>query len=202
MKENIEKEIAKNFEKKEKIIEHNNTCILEATIFYENIFLFYIIKKIFLNENFEKNKKMYKFICERMTFSDRYEIIKEFVKNNNIKTISNTDFEFFIKIRNIIAHRITGIREYNINNRETVVSFGEELINWKEYVEKIKKWAEISYKIAEFSENVYHFVNDSKNDSIIFFKYYKYNKDCVLMKHELVLQEPGGTCIDTGKQID
>ena len=145
---------------------------------------------------------MYKFICERMTFSDRYEIIKEFAKNNNIKTISNTDFEFFIKIRNIIAHRITGIREYNINNRETVVSFGEELINWKEYVEKIKKWAEISYKIAEFSENVYHFVNDSKNDSIIFFKYYKYNKDCVLMKHELVLQEPGGTCIDTGKQID
>ena len=47
MKENIEKEIAKNFEKKEKIIEHNNTLILEATIFYENIFLFYIIKKYF-----------------------------------------------------------------------------------------------------------------------------------------------------------
>lgn len=181
----------KLFERRRKIIEYNNTCILEIAIFYENFFFFEIIKKIFFTENFDNNQKMNKFIIERMSFADRYEIIKELAKEQNIKTVSNSDFEFFIKIRNQIAHNLSSVNSYNFETNETFVSFGGKSITWDEYLKKIEKWADISYKIAEFTKKVFQIINNNRN-LIIFFRYCKLIGSCALVKCTLLLKEPEG----------
>lgn len=191
-KDNIPAEIQKLiqlFERRSKIIEHNNNSILEVAIFYENFFFFNIIKKTFFNENFDNNKKIKKFITERMNFTDKYEIIKELAKKYNIETISNSDFEFFIKIRNNIAHNLSSVNSYNRETDETHLVFGGEPINWNEYLKKIAKWATISYKIAEFTKKVFQATNNTENSHITF-RYCKVIGNCALIQYSLLLKEP------------
>lgn len=189
---NLAKEIEGVINEREKIINYNNDSILETSIFYENFFLFHIIKKLFLKDEFENNKKMAKFISERMTFYDRYEIIKAFAKDNSIKIVSNNDFEFFIQMRNKIAHQLSEINGYDIINKELKVNFGGEVITWKEYLEKIERWTEISYKIAEFAKDVYHFINISELKKLIILKYCEFDKNSTIRKCSLLLEEPDG----------
>lgn len=85
---NLAKEIEGVINEREKIINYNNDSILEISIFYENFFLFHIIKKLFLKDEFEKD--------------------------NSIKIVSNNDFEFFIQMRNKIAHQLSEINGYDI----------------------------------------------------------------------------------------
>lgn len=85
---NLAKEIEGVINEREKIINYNNDSILETSNFYENFFLFHIIKKLFLKDEFEKD--------------------------NSIKIVSNNDFEFFIQMRNKIAHQLSEINGYDI----------------------------------------------------------------------------------------
>lgn len=193
--------VVKLFERRRKIIEYNNTCILQTTIFYENFFFYEIIKKIFFTEKFNNNKKMNKFIIERMNFSDRYEIIKEYAKEQNIKPVSNSDFEYFIKIRNLIAHNLSSVNSYNIETNETLILFGGKTITWNEYLEKIEKWSEISYKIAEFTKEVFHLINNNRC-LIVFFGYCKLIEKCALFKCKIFLKEPEGNSNLIEDEID
>lgn len=163
---NLAKEIEGVINEREKIINYNNDSILETSIFYENFFLFHIIKKLFLKDEFEKD--------------------------NSIKIVSNNNFEFFIQMRNKIAHQLSGINGYDIINKELKVNFGGEVITWKEYLEKIERWTEISYKIAEFAKDVYHFINISELKKLIILKYCEFDKNSTIRKCSLLLEEPDG----------
>lgn len=87
------------FDRRNKILLHNNYCIFETIAFYDNIFLNNIIKPYLFMENFDKNIKIKKIIVDRFSFMDKYKIIKEMAKDFNITPLSQKQFEIFINMR-------------------------------------------------------------------------------------------------------
>lgn len=183
--------ISRLFERRRKIIEFNNNSILEITIFYENFFLFRIIQNVFFNENFEKNHKFKKFIIERMNFIDKYNVIKELAQKNGIEPVSISEFDFFIKTRNNIAHNLSSVDTYNSETTETTLVFGGESTTWEEYLKTIQKWSDITLKLANFTRNVFKATCNSE-DIFTCFRYCKIMGNCALIQHNLLLEEPDG----------
>lgn len=70
------------FNRRNKIILYNNYCILETVAFYENILLDDIIKPFFFNDNYNRYPDISELIEERLSFMDRFKIVKKIAKKN------------------------------------------------------------------------------------------------------------------------
>lgn len=185
--EEIEK-ITKLFERRDRIIRNNNSCIMEITLFYENFLLSNIIVPFFFNRNYNEYKEFNKYISERMNFMDRFKIVVDIAKSKGINTFKS--FNSFIRTRNKIAHNCSCVVMYNRENNENEILFGGQKCNWEEYLMEIKKWADLSYGMAEYTMNVYKAINYST--SLVQFPYCKIEGNCVCTKCALLLLNPDG----------
>lgn len=175
-------EVIKLFDRRHNIIRHNNSCIVETVSFYEDFLFFSIIKPFFLKESYDKYGKIQKFMQDRMTLMDKFKIVKDIVKNDDLMSFNK--FEDFIKMRNQVAHNIIYIGGYNIKTKEHEISIGRTESTWKEYLIELEKWAKLSYEMAEFANTVYNTINN--NCVAIPFRYCKNEFNCILIQHNLI----------------
>ena len=75
-------EVQHIFDRRNKIISHNNYCILETIAFYDNIFLNNIIKPYLLTDKFDKNEKIKRLVVDRFSFMDVNDNIRMYKKSN------------------------------------------------------------------------------------------------------------------------
>lgn len=193
MEEKEIERISRIFERRSKIIRHNNSCIIETISFYENFLLRFIIEPYFFNKSYDEMKELKKFFENRMNIMDRYKIVVEIGRRRGIQNFKK--FDNYIKMRNEVAHNLTSITSYDIKSKEGYVIIGGRKITWKKYLSEIKEWAEYSYEMARYIMNVYKSVFDYSN-KLIQFHYCKIMGECILVKNSLILPEPNGeyTC--------
>lgn len=65
------------FERRNKILMYNNYCVLETIAFYENVFLNNIIRPYLFSENYYKYPEVANLINDRLSFMDRFKIVKK-----------------------------------------------------------------------------------------------------------------------------
>lgn len=183
-------EVQRIFDRRNKIILHNNYCILETIAFYDNIFFNNIIKPYLLTDKFDKNEKINKIIVDRFSFMDRYKIIKEIAKEFCITTLSQKQFEIFINMRNRIAHNLSSVLALNVETKENEIVLGGEKTTWDNYLVDLNEWANLSYDIARFVMDVFCQVNPAEKFAA--FMYCKTEGNCVLVQHNLIYPEPDG----------
>lgn len=172
------------FKRREKILQYNNSCILETVISYEKFFLDNIIRRAYFNDDSLKSKQLTKFLNDRMNFMDRFKLIKEIAAENGIKNISQGKIEYFIEKRNKIAHNLSSIYGYHINSDEMDVNFGGEYIEWKNYLEEMEKWAKISLEVAEYTKMVFQSINKISKLTVCY-PYCSFEKGCILVSNVL-----------------
>ncbi len=182
-------EVIRLFERRRKIMIHNNNCILETVIFYENFFLSHIIKPLFFSENYASYEKMNDFIKNRMNFMDRYKVVLEIARKKGINGIK--EFDKFIEMRNNLAHNLSNIASYNRITEESEILFGGKQITWDAYLVKINKWANLSYDMAKFTKDVYK-SNNKIDNMIMMFNYCTVEGKCILIQRNVILPEPEG----------
>ena len=183
-------EVQHIFDRRNKIILHNNYCILETIAFYDHIFLNNIIKPYLLTEKFDKNVKIKKIIADRFSFMDKYKIIKEMAKEFNITPLSQKKFEVFINMRNRIAHNLSSVSALNIETKENEIILGGEKTTWDNYLKDLNEWANLSGEMAKFIIDIFGQVNATKN--FLTFMYCKIEGNCVLVQHNLIYPESDG----------
>lgn len=88
--------IMKILEGRNKIILHNNNCIIEIIAFYENVLLNDIIKPFLFNENYDRNLEIKDIINDRLSFMDRFKIICKIAKTYDIPNFKQ--FDDYIKM--------------------------------------------------------------------------------------------------------
>ena len=121
-------EVQHIFDRRNKIILHNNYCILETVSFYEHVLLNNVIKPFFFNDNYTKYCEISEVIDERLSFMDRFKIVKKIAKIFSVSDFKKIDN--FIKLRNRIAHNLSSVSALNIETKENEISFsitGENL---------------------------------------------------------------------------
>jgi len=180
--------IMRLFERRQKIIRHNNSCVIETVAFYENFLLFHIIKPYFFNNNYDNCEKIKKYMRDRMTLMDRFEIIVDIAKSKKIENFKG--FDTFIKMRNEVSHNLSTVNEYNIESKENKVFVGGKESTWDNYLDEIKEWSKLSLDMAKFIMNVYKSINDFDNP--MGFHYCKVESKCILVQHNLIFPEPEG----------
>ncbi len=183
-------EVQRIFDRRNKIILHNNYCILETIAFYDHIFLDNIIKPYLLTGNFDKNVKIKKIIVDRFSFMDKYKIIKEMAKEFNITPLSQKHFEIFIDMRNRIAHNLSSVSALNIETKENEIIIGGEKTTWNNYLKDLNEWVKLSGEMAKFIKDIFCQVNTTEKFST--FMYCKIEGNCVLVQHNLIYPEPDG----------
>ena len=179
--------IMKILEGRNKIILHNNNCIIEIIAFYENVLLNDIIKPFLFNENYDSNLEIKDIINDRLSFMDRFKIICKIAKIYDIPNFKQ--FDDYIKMRNKIAHNLSSVVNINIKTKESLVCFAGKEITWNQYMEELKKWSKLSRSMSEFILNVFKCVNENKN---AIFPYCKVEGNCVLVQHNLIYPEIEG----------
>ena len=183
-------EVQRIFDRRNKIILHNNYCILETIAFYDHILLNNIIKPYLLTDNFDKNEKIKKIIVDRFSFMDKYKIIKEMAKEFNITSLSQKQFEIFINMRNRIAHNLSSVSALNVETKENEIILGGEKTTWTNYLKDLNEWVNLSSEMARFIKNIFCQVNDTEKFAA--FMYCKFEGNCVLVQHNLIYPEPDG----------
>ena len=148
MEEKEIERISRIFERRSKIIRHNNSCIIETISFYENFLLRFIIEPYFFNKSYDEMKELKKFFENRMNIMDIYKIVVEIGRRRGIQNFKK--FDNYIKMRNEVAHNLTSITSYDIKSKEGYVIIGGREITWKKYLSEIKEWAEYSYEMARY----------------------------------------------------
>lgn len=196
-------EVLHIFDRRNKIISHNNYCILETIAFYDNIFLNNIIKPYLLTDKFDKNEKIKRLVVDRFSFMDKYKIIKEIAKEFNIIPFSQKQFETFINMRNKIAHNLSSVLSLNIEKKENEIILGGEKTTWENYLKDLNEWVNLSRKLARFIKEVFCQINGT--EKFAFFMYCKIEGNCVLVQHNLICPEPEGeytSFFKTGLNMD
>lgn len=176
------------FDRRNKIIVHNNYCILETIAFYDYIFLNNIIRPYLFTDKFDKNEKIKKFVVDRFSFMDKYKIIKEIAKEFNITLFSQKQFEIFINMRNKIAHNLSSVSTLDIETKENEIILGGEKTTWNNYLKDLNEWVNLSCKMARFIKEVFGQINDTEKFAV--FMYCKLEGNCVLVQHNLIYPEP------------
>lgn len=176
------------FDRRNKIIVHNNYCILETIAFYDHIFLNNIIRPYLFTDKFDKNEKIKKFVVDRFSFMDKYKIIKEIAKEFNITLFSQKQFEIFINMRNKIAHNLSTVSTLDIETKENEIILGGEKTTWNNYLKDLNEWVNLSSKMARFIKEVFCQINDTEKFAV--FMYCKLEGNCVLVQHNLIYPEP------------
>lgn len=180
--------VTKIIEGRNKIILHNNNCIIETIAFYEHVLLNDIIKPFLFNENYDTHLEIKAIISDRLSFMDRFKIVCKIAKNYNI--VRFKQFDDYIKMRNRIAHNLSSVINMNIKTKESQIFFAGEEITWNKYMEELKKWAKLSHQMAEFILNVFKEINKDKSNAG--FPYCKVEGHCVLVQHNLIYPEVDG----------
>lgn len=180
--------VTKIIEGRNKIILHNNNCIIETIAFYEHVLLNDIIKPFLFNENYDTHLEIKDIISDRLSFMDRFKIVCKIAKNYNI--VRFKQFDDYIKMRNRIAHNLSSVINMNIKTKESQIFFAGEEITWNKYMEELKKWAKLSHQMAEFILNVFKEINKDKSNAV--FPYCKVEGHCVLVQHNLIYPEVDG----------
>lgn len=189
MNENELKDFEKTirlFERRHKIIRHNNCCIIETISFYENVLLNNIIKPYLFTENFDICDGINELISDRLSFMDKYKIVCKIAKKNRINNFK--EFDKLIKMRNDVAHNISSIGKLNPKTKENKIYFGGKELTWDEYLKELQKWAKLSENMARFIMNIYSVINSPDNN--FFFIYCKVIGNCVLVQNNLLYPEP------------
>lgn len=176
------------FDRRNKIIVHNNYCILETIAFYDYIFLNNIIRPYLFTDKFDKNEKIKKFVVDRFSFMDKYKIIKEIAKEFNITLFSQKQFEIFINMRNKIAHNLSSVSTLDIETKENEIILGGEKTTWNNYLKDLNEWVNLSSEMARFIKEVFGQINDTEKFAV--FMYCKLEGNCVLVQHNLIYPEP------------
>lgn len=180
--ENDLSEYLKIFERRNKIIYHNNMYIINTISYYDKLLLNEIIKPFFFNENYDKYPLVSRFITDKLNFMDKYMIVKKIAKMYKVKDFKKIDD--FLQIRNQIAHNLTSVESIDLMTKGSKVKFANTNITWEEYLSKIKKWTEVSYEMAEFIRILYHELNNNKekkeHDSIFVYCYLLNN--CIIFE--------------------
>lgn len=174
------------FERRNKILIHNNYCVLETIMFYENVFLNNIIRPYLFSENYDKYPEVANLINDRLNFIDRFKIVKKIGKIYNVKDFKKIDR--FIEMRNKIAHNLSSIGPLNIESKENIIFLGNEEMTWDEYIIILNEWTKLSYEIATFTKEIFIKVNSSVKNAI--FMYCKTEGECVLVQHNLIIPKP------------
>lgn len=193
--------VTKIIEGRNKIILHNNNCIIETIAFYEHVLLNDIIKPFLFNENYDTYLEIKDIISDRLSFMDRFKIVCKIAKTYNLANFKK--FDDYIKMRNRIAHNLSSIININIQTKESQVFFAGEKMTWNQHMEELKKWAELSHQMAEFILNVFKNVNQDKDNAV--FPYCKVEGHCALVQHNLIYPEVDGEYISffkTGFNMD
>ncbi|MBQ6149821.1 hypothetical protein IJI86_02495 [Candidatus Saccharibacteria bacterium] len=180
--------IVKLFDRRQKILAHNNTCIIEITSFYENVLLNDIIKPFLFNGNYNDHEDIAIYIGNKLNFMDRFKIVSKIAKINNIERFKK--FDNFIELRNSVAHNISAMGSFNSLKNEHEISFGGKEILWNEYLEKLEMWSELSHDMAKFIMDTYISLHGAEKPAI--FAYCKLEGGCLLVGHNLILPEPEG----------
>ena len=181
-------EVQHIFDRRNKIILHNNYCILETVSFYEHVLLNNVIKPFFFNDNYTKYCEISEVIDERLSFMDRFKIVKKIAKIFSVSDFKKIDN--FIKLRNRIAHNLSSVSALNIETKENEIVLGGEKTTWDNYLEDLNEWANLSHDIARFVMNVFCQVNPVEKFAA--FMYCKIEGNCVLVQHNLIYPEPEG----------
>ena len=181
-------EVMYMFNRRNKIILHNNYCILETVAFYENILLDDIIKPFFFNDNYNRYPDISELIEERLSFMDRFKIVKKIAKKIGVSDFKKVDA--FIKLRNKIAHNLSSVSMLDVNTKENEIILGGETTTWSNYLVELRKWADISYEMANFVKDVFDAIHSRESSAI--FMYCKVEGDCVLIQNNLIYPEPKG----------
>ena len=171
-----------------KIILHNNNCIIETIAFYEHVLLNDIIKPFLFNEKFDMNTDIKEIISDRLSFMDRFRIVCKIAKIYNIPNFKK--FDDYIRMRNRIAHNLSSVIDINVATKESNILFAGQEITWKQYMLELSKWATISKDMAEFVLNVFKNVNQTKAHAI--FPYCKVEGRCAIVQHNLMYPEIDG----------
>lgn len=180
--------VMKIIEGRNKIILHNNNCIIETIAFYEHILLNDIINPFLFSENYDINLEIKNIISDRLSFMDRFKIVCKIARTYNIARFKQ--FDDYIKMRNRIAHNLSSVININIQTKESQVFFAGEEITWNQYMEELDKWAQLSSQMAKFILNVFKNVNLDKDNAV--FPYCKVEGHCALVQHNLIYPEVNG----------
>jgi hypothetical protein len=183
--EEIEK-VNRIFERRHKIIRHNNCCIIDTISFYENFLLNNIIKPYIFNDNYDTCDGVSDLISDRLSFMDRFKIVCKIAKEHNIKNFKS--FDKLVEMRNSVAHNISSIGELDIKSKENAIFFGGKKMTWNAYLSELVKWSKLSKEMAQFILEVYSATNVSNN--CFGFMYCKVMGDCVLVQNNLLYPEP------------
>lgn len=181
-------EVQHIFDRRNKIILHNNYCILETVSFYEHVLLNNVIKPFFFNDNYTKYCEISEVIDERLSFMDRFKIVKKLAKIINVSDFAKIDN--FIKLRNMIAHNLSSVSMLNVKTKKNEIILGGKKTTWDNYLKDLKEWAFLSYDMARFVKDVFCEVNPTER--LAAFMYCKIEGKCVLVQHNLIYPEPEG----------
>ncbi len=184
-----------------KIIIHNNNCIIETIAFYEHVLLNDIINPFLFTENYDSNSDIKDIISDRLSFMDRFRIICKIAKIYNINNFKK--FDKYIKMRNRVAHNLSSVIDINTLTKESNIYFAGQEMTWKQYMLELSEWATMSKEMAGFVLKVFKNVNKTKEHA--FFPYCKVEGHCALVQHNLIYPEIDGeyTCFfNTGFNMD
>ncbi len=183
-------EMLKLFIGRNKLIQHNNYCIIEIIAFYDHVFFDKIIKTYLFNENIDINDDIKDDIKDSMSFNTKYKIVKKISKKLKIEPISQKKMEKFEDMRNNVSHNLCSINNYNIENDEMIIIFGNKTITWDEYKKELKEWVDICYEIAKWTKKIYEKIEIKF--PYMHFVYCKLEGECMIVQHQLLVPEPEG----------
>ena len=180
--------VMKIIEGRNKIILHNNNCIIEIIAFYEQVLLNDIITPFLFNDNYSVYSEIKELVSDRLSFMDRFKIVCKIAKIFNISNFKK--FDDYIKMRNKIAHNLSSVININTDTKESQVYFAGEEITWKQYLQELENWSKLSFEMAEFILDVFKNINKNKENAI--FPYCKVEGKCALVQCNLIYPEIEG----------
>lgn len=178
----------KLIEGRNRIIAHNNLCVLETIIFYENTIMYDIIRPFMFNDNYSLFPDISNVINEKLSIMDKYIILCRIAKQYGVKNFKK--FDEFIRIRNKIAHSFTAVKNINSITKESDIFFAGVNMTWTEYKKMIKEWTSYSLEMASFVLEVFKKVNTEQQHAS--FMYCKLEGDCIIVQHNLIYPEIEG----------
>ena len=147
-------EIKKDLKEKSRyddLMRHNALIIMSMCGYYEEFFLQHITTH-YRNDNPKRCDALYDFLAGRASFMDRYKIIVGIAKTldiNKSKIVSQSDFDKFIGLRNMIAHSMS----HTVYIKETDMSTGyftktHVQLSYDKYNKRLEAWTKVSKKMA------------------------------------------------------
>jgi hypothetical protein len=189
---NLEDEIKNPFLRRTSLYNSNKSAILEMTAFYESFFLNQIIKPIFFKDNSNSCDSLQKFITNRMTFMDRFKVVKDLAKKYN-DIVSFKKFDEYINARNKYAHNIFQNKKFLNSTSTHEIIIGGIPTTWDDYLLEIKEWSVISEEMARFTLSLFAKLNEEYhllNNPLLSLPFCKLNHGCLLTQELCIYPEP------------